>query len=38
VLVGLGLDKFTGFDKYRYELTEIYGTNQENTSGSPVAN
>jgi hypothetical protein len=37
VRVGLGLDKVTGFDKYRYQLTEIYGTNTENTSGSAVA-
>lgn len=35
---GLGLDKESGMDKYRYQLTEIYGTNTENTSGSAVAN
>jgi len=35
---GLGLDKVAGMDKYRYELTEIYGTNQINTSGSAVPN
>ena len=38
VRVGLGLDKVEGFDKYRYQLTEIYGTNQINTSGSAVPN